>query len=210
MWEGQADVRSRRQTAIFTHNFFSWPYYAMLSSRAHLALLLLGRAVVKRKSAMGPRPNQGAQPLASAVIDCISSDCKWDWLKTHSVSHVGIFIYHFIIPPHFRSTTWLLPLIFTGASCEENLWLTVRSRVNMQQMVKNKCQRLIAKELGILRNSISEILFKFQNASKVSNRSRFDCSLELLHVVVRILIKTAKPQPKRTARHFVDEYILSN
>ena len=33
----------------------------------------------------------------------------------------------------FRSTIWRLPLIFTGASWAENLWLTARWRGNMQQ-----------------------------------------------------------------------------
>ena len=59
-----------------------------------------------------------------------------DWLKIETltaVSHVGIFIYHFVTPTHFRLTTWLVLLIFTGASCVENLWSMARSRVNMQQ-----------------------------------------------------------------------------
>ena len=30
---------------------------------------------------------------------------------------------------------WLLPLIFTGASYAENIWLTVWSEVNMQQNI---------------------------------------------------------------------------
>ena len=51
------------------------------------------------------------------------------------LSHLGICIYHFITPTHFPLTTWLLPLIFTGASCAENLWLTARSRVNMKTTV---------------------------------------------------------------------------
>ena len=53
---------------------------------------------------------------------------------TPPVSHMNIYIYHFITPTHFRSTTWLLPLIFTGASCAENLWLTAWLRVNMQHL----------------------------------------------------------------------------
>ena len=50
------------------------------------------------------------------------------------VSQVDIFMYHFITPTHFRSTTPLLPLIFTGASSLENLWLTAWSRVNILHM----------------------------------------------------------------------------
>ena len=34
-------------------------------------------------------------------------------------------------PTCSRSTTWVLPLVFTGASYVDNLWLTARSRVNM-------------------------------------------------------------------------------
>ena len=36
-----------------------------------------------------------------------------------TVSHIGICIYHFETPTHFRSTTWLLLVIYTGASCAE-------------------------------------------------------------------------------------------
>ena len=51
------------------------------------------------------------------------------------LSHVCTYIYPFITPTHFRSTTWLLPLIFRVASCAKNLWLTARSRVKMQHSV---------------------------------------------------------------------------
>ena len=36
-----------------------------------------------------------------------------------TVSYVGICTYHFITPKHFRSTTLLLPLIYTEASCSK-------------------------------------------------------------------------------------------
>ena len=44
------------ETAILSHKFFSWPYYTVLSSRLHLARLLLlgwGRGVFNRKRAVG-------------------------------------------------------------------------------------------------------------------------------------------------------------
>ena len=61
---------------------------------------------------------------------------SWHWLKTQTGCnpHMGIYIYHFVTSKHFRSTTWLLPLIFTCVFCLENLRLTAWSRVNMQQL----------------------------------------------------------------------------
>ena len=81
------------------------------------------------------KPNQSTLllPLASPVTDRISSGRKLrltqDWHCTYLTwtSH-----YHFMTLTYFRSTTWLLPIIFTNASCAENLWLTVRWMVNMQ------------------------------------------------------------------------------
>ena len=72
---------------------------------------------------------------------------RWRWLnlfwpqadidrllltKTDRLSreHLHISFYN---AHDFRSTMWLLPLILTGESCVENLWLTARSRVTMQQ-----------------------------------------------------------------------------
>ena len=64
-----------------------------------------------------------------------SSICRFDWplpAGTHKLplSIMVIYIFHFVTPTLFRSTTWLL--IFTCESCVENLWLTARSKVNMQ------------------------------------------------------------------------------
>ena len=52
-------------------------------------------------------------------------------------SDVGICMYDFITPTYFRLTLLLLLLIFTCASCAKNLWLTARSKVNMQQHTRN-------------------------------------------------------------------------
>ena len=100
-----------------------------------------------------PLPQQSAQPLGSALVTA-----SWDWLKTESpkltlpVSHMGICIYHFITPTHFRSTTWLLLLIFTGASCAENLWLTTQSRVNIQHRFKRLYEIIRLQEESFKKN----------------------------------------------------------
>ena len=78
----------------------------------------------------------GAQPLVGAFHDW--QNFFWSQAETNSklsltVSQVGKQIYHFITLTHFRWTTSLLPLVFTGMSCAENLWLMAWSRVNMQQ-----------------------------------------------------------------------------
>ena len=101
-----------------------WPItfsldHAVLSSRPHLALLLLLGHVLIRKPAEG-RCSRGAPSHKLRL----------------PVSHMDICIYNFLTPKHFYSTTWLPLLIFTGASCAENLWLTAQSRVNMQHYEK--------------------------------------------------------------------------
>ena len=123
----------RRQTAILTHNFFFWPYHSVLSSRPHLALLLFGRRTLTQRPTVG-RYSSGA-PSHSLALPWPTA-LFWPQAETDSrlrltVSHVGICIYHFITPTYFCSTTWLLPFIFSRAFRAENLWLTVRSRVNM-------------------------------------------------------------------------------
>ena len=82
-----------------------------------------------------------------AVGDCLSRNALRNykleltqnsyWLKLPQA-----LIWHLHIPFHhaheFRANTWLLLLIFTGASCLENLWLRARSRVNMQHTLPLK------------------------------------------------------------------------
>ena len=119
------ETNGRTETDTLTHNFFSWLYQAVLSSRPHLTLSLFSKGEYSTGD-----PQWGAQSLAGTPVTA-----SWDWLKIDSlrlsVSHVGICIYHFITPTNFWSTMILLPLIFTCASCEKNIWLTARSRVNM-------------------------------------------------------------------------------
>ena len=113
MWKTQTDWERQKQTAILIHNLFSWPYPTVLSSRPHLTLLFLSRGVLNRRSTVGGCP--------SGVLSVTTS---WHWLKTltdcnwlgHSHGHLHIYFYN---AHYFRSTSWLLPLISTDASCSE-------------------------------------------------------------------------------------------
>ena len=87
----------------------------MLSSRSHLALLLLlSRVVFNRRPdvarSVGRCPGGApSRALALSVTDRISSCHKLRLLDSHnSVSHVSICICHYITPTDFRSTTWLV------------------------------------------------------------------------------------------------------
>ena len=94
-----------------THNFlFSWPYHTVLSSRPHLAhLLLLGQGYFIGGSCRPP----------GVLSDCklgLTLDSHWlqltptlTWLL-----HVSFYNAH-----DFQSTMWLLPLIYSGLSCSE-------------------------------------------------------------------------------------------
>ena len=97
---------SWRQTAILTHNFLITLYY--LQSLRLLSLI--------RCTQLGTP----CGPLALHQHDSLSArlNCQLTAARL-TKSHVGICIYHFTTPTHFRSTTWLLPLIYTGASYAE-------------------------------------------------------------------------------------------
>ena len=109
-YERQTD---RKQTTILTHNFFSWPYHNVLSSRPLLAtLLLLGQKYSTR------------------------GHSKWlkggSWLKTHTDS-VGICIYHFIMPTTSNKPHHCFCLFTQVHPVQKNLWSMARSKVNIQQ-----------------------------------------------------------------------------
>ena len=106
----------RSQTAILTHNFFSWPYYAELSPRPHLALLFLSREVFNWRLAVA-RCLSGASRLSYNKPNLFWPQAETDPRLT--VSHVGICTNHLKMPTHFCWTTWLLPPIYTSASCAE-------------------------------------------------------------------------------------------
>ena len=139
---GFCDVREtdgerdrRRQTAILTHNFFSWPYHAVFSSRPHIALLLLlCRKVLKRRPVVGRCPREAtSHSLTLSMTDRITYSRKLrltqDWL------YMGICRYHFTTPPltNFHPTIWQFPDIDTLVRpVLRNLWFTSWPRVNMQ------------------------------------------------------------------------------
>ena len=88
--------RETRQIAILTDNFFSWPYYVVLFSRSHKALLLLGRGY-----------STGA----------LSLTVSWLYPRTSLLpTPAGIsYIISQRLQLLIRSCD-LLPLIYTGAS----------------------------------------------------------------------------------------------
>ena len=129
----------RIETATLTHNF-SCLYHTVLFSMPHLTLLLLlGLCVLNRKSAVGCSVGRCLFGVPSHLL-MLQSLTTVFWLQAEipklrlslPVFRVGINIYHFITPTHFCLTTWLLQLIFQCVSCEDNLWWTATSRVNMQ------------------------------------------------------------------------------
>ena len=92
---GVWETRRRIETAILMHNFFSWSYHAVLSSKPHLALFLLGRWKLNRRPAICPWPQWGIQPLAGAPLtDRISSRRKLRLTETHFalISHGDLHI----------------------------------------------------------------------------------------------------------------------
>ena len=125
--ETEMETERWRQTAILTHNFFSWPYHTVLSSRPYLSffqLQPLGWGVLNWRQTVGHCP--GRLSRHSPMLPWLTQD-----RLTQPISYVGICIYYFITSTHFRSTIWLLLLIFAGVFCAENLWLIIRSKVTM-------------------------------------------------------------------------------
>ena len=109
--ETNGDESRQKQTATLTHDFvFYWPYHAVLSSRPYVFSSPTWRTL--SDAACGSRLH--------ASRDSLSVDCST--LVTAArlpVSHMGICVYYFSTPTHFRSAIWLLLLIFTDTSCAE-------------------------------------------------------------------------------------------
>ena len=133
MWrETNRDGGRQMQPIILTHNYFFWPYHAVLSSRSHLALLLLlCRGILNWRPTVGLCPSGVSSHLPALLSLTVSS---WDWLKTETVcisdGHLPISFHntHTFLFNHVTAFTF-----FTSTSCAENLWFTAQSRVNMQQ-----------------------------------------------------------------------------
>ena len=93
---------------------------------------VIGEISVRRFSTGGPllAALWEAAPAGHTAIRWRSLDCKlrqtqdshWHTARiSRGHSHIS---FHFI--QAFPFPTWLLPFIFTGSSCAENLWLTAR------------------------------------------------------------------------------------
>ena len=117
----QTDGRWRqKQTAILTHNF-SWPYHAVLYSIPPLNTFSASPPeVLNRRS------------LALQML-LVNVSTVWLTLTGWTGHSRGICIYHFIKPmisdqlrDGFRLFTQVHPV-------QRNIWLTARSRVNIQQ-----------------------------------------------------------------------------
>ena len=112
------------KTDILTHNFFfSWP--------SHLALLLLFNQVFSTGGSLWATATAGHLATCCCSYDSKLRLTDWDSYCQISSGHLHILFHN---AHHFHPTTWLLPLIFTGASCAENLWLMAWSRINMQHV----------------------------------------------------------------------------
>ena len=112
-----------------------WPITSsldtVLSSRPHLAFLLLGRGY----------------PIAAVSCcpqQCALSDCKLPLIHTASKwphSHMGICIYYFITPMTSDQPRNCLHSFILVHLSQGNLWLMALSKVNMKPL--HKCQLLV-------------------------------------------------------------------
>ena len=86
--ERQAHRGRRRQTGILTHNFFSWPNHAVLSSKPY---------VISSDETYSNGPRQGSSWIPASMVLYLPTRrtaASWHRLKTHSDSdpHLGIYI----------------------------------------------------------------------------------------------------------------------
>ena len=82
--------------------------------------------------------------------------------------------------------------------------------IKIVQLVKNMSQQIIAKELGISKNSILEILLKFQSTESVLEWPKCSHLWKSLHRMVWKLMRMSTVQPKKMARQVMDECNLFN
>ena len=113
--DGQMDGERQRQTAILTHNyFFSWPYHTVLSSRPHLALLLLlGRGLLNWSPAVDRWLSGVASHLLAHLWLTVSLlAASWDWRKTetphisHEHLHISFYNTHTFLFNHVTASAY--------------------------------------------------------------------------------------------------------
>ena len=110
----------QRQIAILTHNFFSWSYHAVLSSRPHFIC-----------SSAGGYSTGGPLWAASSVERSpgLQIVTGYKWLgPSRGYLHISFHNAH-----DFRWKRDCFCLFTQVRPVQRNLWLTSRSRVNMQQ-----------------------------------------------------------------------------
>ena len=111
---------------MLTHNYFSWSYHSVFSSRSIFGLLLIGERYSTRSplwalAQVGRFPWQTESLLTAGRI----------WPKTNTPriprGHLHILLHNTYIFPFNHMT------VSIGVSCAEYLWLMTQSRVNIQQ-----------------------------------------------------------------------------
>ena len=105
---GETDWGRQRRIAILTRNFFSWPYHAVLSSRHHLVLLLLNWRPCGLPPPAGCSLWLQAGSDSRLTLTSTDSNCLWNLIQH---LHISFHNAH-----DFRSTLWLLALIYSDAS----------------------------------------------------------------------------------------------
>ena len=134
------DGRRWIQTTILTLSFFSWPYCSVLFLRPHLALLLL---LSQGYSTGGPlrtalwNDASVGNPATCCRSLRLTKSClakRWDWLKTLYLTWVSAYIISQHPPFPFNHLTGF-DYLHRWVLCWE-IWLTARSKVNMQQFSK--------------------------------------------------------------------------
>ena len=102
------------------------------------------------------------------MTDCSLLAACWYRCKTDCISHGHLHI-SFHNAHYFRSTKWLLPLIYRGASYVENVSLTARSRFNMQHSFPPYFSRCLLVNIFLISLSISLHTYILQRIIKDNN-----------------------------------------
>ena len=132
-------VRDRDRDSVGKDSLLYWPIILLLTIPG-CVILKIPFSTTSASQPVGTQPLAHCGPLSRTLLQrgapatcwhsCDKLRLSQDWLL---VSHMGVCIYHFIRPTNFQSTTWPFPLIFTCASCAENICLTARSSVSQSK-----------------------------------------------------------------------------